>query len=303
MKPVKAIILGYGIRGRAYASYAATHPDEFEIAGLADPVAEFPADAKYPTWKSWEAALDAGVDADAVVISLPDRLHHKSCLKALEKGYHVLLEKPIGCTWEECKEIAEAQKRMRRLVLTGYVLRYAPFYKKLREVIASGAIGELTSVHHLAAISYGKAAHAAAAPHEGVNALSAATLGMTALGLVRETFRDSDSVRIHTNVTRGGDVVNVVPDHVVIDGMVRASNLAALEDAGKKFDRISSRLWKVTMLSPSLKKSSNSGCTFVSKNPPDAIISKTLSGIPERMERSVTFILISECLNTFGISV
>ena len=160
MKPVRAIILGYGIRGRAYASYAATHPDEFEIAGLADPVAEFPADAKYPTWKSWEAALDAGVDADAVVISLPDRLHHASCLKALEKGYHVLLEKPIGCTWEECKEIAEAQKRMRRLVLTGYVLRYAPFYKKLREVIASGAIGELTSVHHLAAISYGKAAHA-----------------------------------------------------------------------------------------------------------------------------------------------
>ena len=80
MKPVRAIILGYGIRGRAYASYAKTHPDEFEIAGLADPVAEFPEDATYPTWKSWEAALDAGVDADAVVISLPDRLHHKSCL-------------------------------------------------------------------------------------------------------------------------------------------------------------------------------------------------------------------------------
>ncbi|MBP0981773.1 MAG: amidohydrolase [Oscillospiraceae bacterium] len=95
------------------------------------------------------------------------------------------------------------------------------------------ANGTLTKIVHI----YGKAAHAAAAPHEGVNALSAATLGMTALGLVRETFKDSDSVRIHTNVTRGGDVVNVVPDHVVIDGMVRASNLAALEDAGKKFDR------------------------------------------------------------------
>ena len=40
------------------------------------------------------------------------------------------------------------------------MLRYAPFYKKLREVVASGVIGELTSVHHLAAISYGKASHA-----------------------------------------------------------------------------------------------------------------------------------------------
>ena len=159
-KPVKALILGYGIRGRAYASYASTHPRDFEIAGLADPVAEFPAGAKYPTWKSWEEAINAGVEADAVIISLPDRMHHKACLMALEKGYHILLEKPIGCTWQECKDIVEAQKKAKRLVLTGYVLRFAPFYKKLREVISSGVIGELTSVHHLAAISYGKAAHA-----------------------------------------------------------------------------------------------------------------------------------------------
>jgi predicted dehydrogenase len=79
---------------------------------------------------------------------------------ALEKGYHVLLEKPIGCTWDECIAIRNAQIKARRLVLTGYVLRFAPFYKKLREVITSGVIGDITSVHHLAAISYGKASHA-----------------------------------------------------------------------------------------------------------------------------------------------
>ena len=160
MKPVSAIILGYGIRGRAYAAYAKTHPDEFKIAGLADPVAAFPEDRDYPVWKKWEDALEAGVDADAVIISLPDRLHYASCTKALEKGYHVLLEKPIGCTWGECLGIKKAQMDAKRLVLTGYVLRYAPFYQRLRDVIASGCIGELTSVHHLAAISYGKASHA-----------------------------------------------------------------------------------------------------------------------------------------------
>lgn len=160
MKPVRAIILGYGIRGRAYAAFAHSHPDEFEVAGLADPVAEFPSDATCPTWKSWEEALDAGVEADAVIISLPDRLHVTSCVKALEKGYHVLLEKPIGCTWGECLAIKKAQQDAKKLVLTGYVLRFAPFYRKLREVVTSGAIGELTSVHHLAAISYGKASHA-----------------------------------------------------------------------------------------------------------------------------------------------
>ena len=158
--PVKAIILGYGIRGRAYAEYAKTHPDDFTVAGIADPVAKIPENCGCPVWKSWEAALDAGIDADAVIVSLPDRLHMASCVKALEKGYHVLLEKPIGCTWEECSAIRQAQIKARKLVLTGYVLRFAPFYKKLREVIASGVIGELTSVHHLAAISYGKASHA-----------------------------------------------------------------------------------------------------------------------------------------------
>ena len=160
MEKVRVIVLGYGIRGRTYANYAETNPEELEIAGLADPVAAFPEGAAYPTWKSWEEALDAGVAADAVIISLPDRLHCPATLEALAKGYHVLLEKPIGCTWEECMRITEAQRAAKRLVLTGYVLRFAPFYRRLREVVKSGVIGELTSVHHLAAISYGKAAHA-----------------------------------------------------------------------------------------------------------------------------------------------
>lgn len=160
MRPVGAIILGYGIRGRAYAEYADAHPDEFRIAGIADPVADFPADRDYPVWKGWEEALAAEVCADAVVVALPDKLHYSACLKALAKGYHVLLEKPIGCSWEECLAIREAQRKARRIVLTGYVLRFAPFYQRLRKVIASGCIGELVSIHHLVAISFGKASHA-----------------------------------------------------------------------------------------------------------------------------------------------
>ena len=160
LEPVRVIILGYGIRGRAYASYAASRPGDFSVVGIADPAVTSGTCAGAPAWNDWEAALDAGVDADAVIVALPDALHLPACVKALEKGYHVLLEKPIGCTWEECRTIRDAQRKARRIVLTGYVLRYAPFYRTLREVIASGVIGELTSVHHLVAVSYGKAAHA-----------------------------------------------------------------------------------------------------------------------------------------------
>lgn len=61
----------------------------------------------------------------------------------------------------------------------------------------------------------GKAAHAAGCPEKGVNALSAASLGLQALGLNRETFRDEDCVRVHPIMTKGGDLVNVVPGEVV----------------------------------------------------------------------------------------
>ena len=60
----------------------------------------------------------------------------------------------------------------------------------------------------------GLAAHAAGAPHLGVNALNAASLGLSALAYQRETFRDDDHVRIHPIITKGGNLVNVVPDEV-----------------------------------------------------------------------------------------
>ncbi len=86
-------------------------------------------------------------------------------------------------------------------------------------------------------IFHGKAAHAAVAPHEGVNALNAAALALNAVGLLRETFREHDAVRIHTNIREGGAALNVVPDTVVLEAMIRAASLDALNDAAAKFDR------------------------------------------------------------------
>ncbi len=83
----------------------------------------------------------------------------------------------------------------------------------------------------------GRAAHAAAAPQEGVNALHAATLALVALGLQRETFRDADSVRVHSILTDAGDAVNVVPAESRLETMVRALTIEALNDAAHKVDR------------------------------------------------------------------
>ena len=83
----------------------------------------------------------------------------------------------------------------------------------------------------------GKAAHAAARPEAGVNALSAASIGLTALAYNRETFRDQDSVRVHPILTRGGDLVNVVPEEAVVETLVRGRTLEAFADAARKTDR------------------------------------------------------------------
>ena len=81
----------------------------------------------------------------------------------------------------------------------------------------------------------GKAAHGSE-PWNGVNALNAAMLTLSAINANRETFKDEDKVRIHPIVTNGGDIVNVIPDKAVIETYVRAANSKALADAANKVD-------------------------------------------------------------------
>ncbi|KMO85945.1 amidohydrolase [Megasphaera cerevisiae DSM 20462] len=84
---------------------------------------------------------------------------------------------------------------------------------------------------------HGKAAHAAGAPHLGVNALNAAMLGMMGVNALRETFREEDYVRFHPIITQGGDLVNVVPDFVRMESYVRAASAEAMKSYNDRIDR------------------------------------------------------------------
>jgi len=83
----------------------------------------------------------------------------------------------------------------------------------------------------------GKAAHAGGSPHLGINALNAASIGLSAIHAQRETFRDSDTVRVHPIITQGGAAVNSVPSDVRIETYVRASNVPAILSTSEKVDR------------------------------------------------------------------
>lgn len=83
----------------------------------------------------------------------------------------------------------------------------------------------------------GKEAHAGGAPHAGVNALNAAMLGMMAIHAQRETFKDDDHIRVHPIITKGGDLVNIIPADVRMETYVRGAKIEGIMDASKKVDR------------------------------------------------------------------
>lgn len=83
----------------------------------------------------------------------------------------------------------------------------------------------------------GKASHAGGSPDQGINALYAAQLALSAINAHRETFRDEDCVRVHPIITKGGDLVNIIPAEVTLETYVRAKTPEAILDAAAKVDR------------------------------------------------------------------
>ena len=82
----------------------------------------------------------------------------------------------------------------------------------------------------------GKAAHGST-PFDGVNALNAAALSILGIHANRETFLDTDRIRIHPIITKGGDVVNTVPDEVCMDMYIRGASLAAIQKGDAAVNR------------------------------------------------------------------
>ena len=95
---------------------------------------------------------------------------------------------------------------------------------------SNGFVAKLIEYH-------GKIAHAAASPHEGINALNAALMGVMGVHAIRETFKESDYFRFHPIINQGGTLVNCVPDYVQVESYVRASNIQAIVDGNQRVNR------------------------------------------------------------------
>lgn len=160
---VRIAILGYGKRGAIYANYASRHPEEFEVVAVAeiDPVKREIARAEHncPVFEDCKEMLASPLQADIVAVATQDQDHPEHAVACMEKGFDVLLEKPIATTAEGCQEILSASKKYGRKVIVCHVLRYTPFYSKVKEIMDSGVLGDVTAVYTSENVGFYHQAH------------------------------------------------------------------------------------------------------------------------------------------------
>ena len=152
--PLKLAGIGCGPRTRIYMSLASRFPDLYEIAGAADPlgvrVDTVEKECGFPKgfrkFASGQELLAADRFADIAIIGTQDADHVQPCIAAMEKGYDILLEKPIATSVEDILRVQTAAERLGRKVLVCHVLRYTPFYRKAREIVESGILGEIVAI-------------------------------------------------------------------------------------------------------------------------------------------------------------
>lgn len=157
-------VIGFGDRGRLYATLFAQNGAQVVAVCDSDPrklkqaqeLFDLPSDKLF---LSEDEFFRAGRLADLLAICTLDQYHYRHAMKAIPIGYDILLEKPITTDIEKCKDIANAVKQHQSKVYLCYVLRYAPFFIKLRELIASGELGQVASINLTECVAYWHQAH------------------------------------------------------------------------------------------------------------------------------------------------
>lgn len=165
-RPVTIIAIGAGNRTNKYLEYAVRHPERLRLVGVVElndirrhAVAEKFGLTPDQCFTDYDRFFEHPIPADAILIGTPENRHFEPCMKAIEAGYHVLLEKPIAQTLPECRQIAEAARRKGVIVGVCHVLRYHPYFIKIKEMVDSGELGEIISISHLTAVGLDRSTH------------------------------------------------------------------------------------------------------------------------------------------------
>lgn len=164
----KISVIGLGNRGTEYMGFLkGFHSSKVEIHALCDirqqsldDIAPKYGVPKERQFLSSEDFFSEGVISDALIISTQDASHYEIAKKAILTGYKlILLEKPVSGKKEEYTELCDLAVRNKVLLIICHVLRYSNYYSKIKEIIASGEIGDIVTINHTENVGYFHFAH------------------------------------------------------------------------------------------------------------------------------------------------
>ncbi len=164
---IKVALIGAGNRGKnVYIKYLKIFSDRAQLVAVADPDGGKTDEVRREYGLAPEMCFASGEEllaqpklADIIFLCTMDHQHYDLAVAAIEKGYHLLLEKPISPSWDECRALERLAVEKKRHVFVCHVLRYAPLYTALKELLESEKIGKLLSVQAAENIGYYHFAH------------------------------------------------------------------------------------------------------------------------------------------------
>lgn len=165
-KQVTAVVIGAGMRGDIYASYSLEHPNEVKIVAFTEPDPlrrkiyaekyQIPEEMQFSDYKDLFAREKL---ADCAFICTQDQMHYEPAILAMEKGYHVMCEKPMSPFAEQIIHMGETAKKNDRILTICHVLRYSPFFTRVKSFIDEGRLGKIMTIHHLEEVGFFHQAH------------------------------------------------------------------------------------------------------------------------------------------------
>lgn len=166
MKKVTVVIVGGGGRGTIYAKHVLEMRDKVEVVAIADPrdyfrnrIGDMFNLPPHRRVNDWRELIAMGKIADAVIIATQDRLHYEPAIAFANQKYHIMIEKPIAPTPEECREIVATANANGVMMAVCHVLRYSNYTRKLKELINDGVVGKVMTVQHLEPVGHWRYAH------------------------------------------------------------------------------------------------------------------------------------------------
>jgi predicted dehydrogenase len=165
-KPLRIAVIGAGVRGTGLARQLASSHFPTKIVAVAEPDdgkrSNFAREFRLPentAFKGWEDLTRDLVDCDAAIVATLDNQHTGPAIACLERNWHLLIEKPLSDSYEDCLRINKCQQIKNKVVAVCHTLRFMKGYLDVKQLLVSGIIGKLIHIEHMEAIGNKRFAH------------------------------------------------------------------------------------------------------------------------------------------------